>query len=600
MGGAFVPVRRRRARGGIPAAVRLAWSAVPLTVSVYCALTVVAGLGPVAAAAAVRTLFDGLAAGVSVVPAVAALAILGAALSILPPLRDSLRATLLREVAVSFLDRLYAAVDHLPGIARLEDPEFREELRAARESGRAGPGRIVDDLLSAAAAFLVMVGFLALLAVIHPQAAGLILLSAAVAVIPRLRSGAEPEWAALHTRRAAYFEELLTSVAAAKELRLLHLGDLFRSRMAREASAADRLRCERDLRELRTHAAFAVLAAALAGSGVLWGVVHVAKGRLGLGDLTVLMAAVVAMPLAGQALVRRIGSVSRAVEAYARFRSWADEPGRPDAAETAEAAGPVQVAGLAQGIELTDVWFRYAPDQPWVLRGVTLTIPCGQTVALVGLNGTGKSTLIKLLCRFYDPTLGSIRWDGRDIRRMRVDELRERIGAVFQDYVRYELSAAENIGVGDVATLGDPGRAHAAARLAGIHETVQALPGGYETRLSSAVLSGGQWQRIAMARAFLRDDRDLMILDEPASGLDAYAESELHQRFRQRRAGRTSVLVSHRLSAVRDADLIVVLADGKVAESGRHAELLARDGGYARLFRLQATGYMPDIAAEPA
>jgi ATP-binding cassette subfamily B protein len=527
-----------------------------------------------------------------VIPAVVALALLGAALSLLPPVRESLRTTLLREVAVRFLDRLYATVDHRPGIARLEDPEFRHELLTARESGRVGPGRIVDDLLCAAAAFLTLAGFLGLAAAVRPGPAVLILLAAAVAAVPRLRAPSDSEWAGVHSRRAAYFEELLTSVAAAKELRLLHLGDLFRARMHGEALAADRLRSECERRELRTHTAVAVLAATLAGGGLFWGVVDVADRQLAVADLTVLLAAVVAMPLSAQALARRVRSVRHEIAAYGRFRAWEDQPDLPEAAD----AGPV--GGLADGIELTDVWFRYAPDQPWVLRGVTLTIPCGQTVALVGLNGAGKSTLIKLLCRFYDPTLGSIRWDGRDIRHLKVEDLRSRIGAVFQDFMRYDLSAAENIGVGDVVTLGDAGRTQAAARLAGVHETVQALPAGYETRLSSSVLSGGQWQRIAMARAFLRADRDLMILDEPASGLDAYAESELHQRLRQRRVGRTSVLVSHRLGAVRDADLIVVLAEGKVAESGRHADLVAGDGGYARLFRLQATGYLPDTDRE--
>lgn len=594
MGGAFVPVRRRREHGGIVAAFGLAWSAVPSTVTVYCVLTIVAGLGPVAAAATVRILLDGLATGISVIPAVVALALLGAALSLLPPLRDALRATLLREVAVRFLDRLYAMVDHRPGIARLEDPEFRHELLAARESGRVGPGRIVDDLLCATAALLTFAGFGGLLAAVGPGPAVLILLAAVVAAVPRLRTPPQSEWAAVHTRRAAYFEELLTSVAAAKELRLLHLGDLFRARMNAEALAADRLRSESERRELRTHAAVAVLAAALAGAALLWCVVEVAARRLPIGDLTVFLAAVVAMPLSAQSLARRIRSVRHETTAYARFRAWPDEPDLPEAADAAP------VGGLTEGIELTDVWFRYAPDQPWVLRGVTFTIPCGQTVALVGLNGAGKSTLIKLLCRFYDPTLGSIRWDGRDIRHLKVDQLRARIGAVFQDFMRYDLSASENIGVGDLAVLGDAGRTHAAARLAGVHETLQALPAGYETRLSTSVLSGGQWQRIAMARAVLRDDRDLMILDEPASGLDAYAESELHQRLRERRAGRTSVLVSHRLSAVRDADLIVVLADGKVAESGRHADLVAGDGGYARLFRLQSAGYLPDTAREAA
>ena len=251
--------------------------------------------------------------------------------------------------------------------------------------------------------------------------------------------------------------------------------------------------------------------------------------------------------------------------------------------------------------------FRYAPDQPWVLRGVDLVLPRGCAVALVGLNGAGKSTLVKLLCRFYDPTRGAVLWDGIDVRELPVEQLRERIGVLFQDFMQYDLSAAENIGVGDVATLGDREPVVAAARRAGAHETLAALPRGYDTLLSrlffdetdrndpetGVLLSGGQWQRVALARTLLRDRRDLLILDEPSSGLDAEAEHEVHRQLREHREGRTSVLISHRLGAVRDADRIVVLAGGRVVEQGRHEELLAEDRTYARLFRLQADGYRP-------
>jgi len=240
-----------------------------------------------------------------------------------------------------------------------------------------------------------------------------------------------------------------------------------------------------------------------------------------------------------------------------------------------------------------------------VLRGVNLTIPHGHALALVGLNGAGKSTMVKLLCRFYDPDRGAILWDGVDLRDVPVDDLRAKIGAVFQDYMCYDLSAAENIGLGDVSVMEDRERVVAAARRAGAHDIVAGLPRGYDTFLSrmffdeadredpetGVLLSGGQWQRLALARAFLRDRRDLMILDEPSSGLDAEAEHEVHSSLRRHRDGATSVLISHRLGAVRDASAIAVLAEGRVAELGSHDELIASGGEYARLFRLQASGY---------
>jgi ATP-binding cassette subfamily B protein len=213
--------------------------------------------------------------------------------------------------------------------------------------------------------------------------------------------------------------------------------------------------------------------------------------------------------------------------------------------------------------------------------------------------------VIKLLCRFYDPTRGSIRWDGVDLREMNPAELRSRIGAIFQDYMEYDLSAAENVGVGDRDALDDRSRITVAAQRADAHDIITTLPYGYETLLSrifldsanaadprnGVLLSGGQWQRIALARAFMRDQRDLMILDEPSAGLDAQAEHEIHERLRTHRAGGTSLLVSHRLAAVRDADTIVVLADGRVGEQGTHDQLMAAHGRYAHLFGLQARGY---------
>jgi ATP-binding cassette subfamily B protein len=263
---------------------------------------------------------------------------------------------------------------------------------------------------------------------------------------------------------------------------------------------------------------------------------------------------------------------------------------------------------LREGIELRDVWFRYSPDAPWALRGVSLTIPQGRATALVGRNGSGKSTLIKLLCRFYDPERGAVYWDGVDVRELDPASLRERITAVFQDFVEYDLTAAENIGVGDVTGIDDQERIRAAARRADIDDELSGLPAGYRTLLSrmfmteadredpttGVVLSGGQWQRLAVARAFMRDQRDLMILDEPSAGLDAEAEYQIHDGLHRHRQGRTSVLISHRMGSIRDADHILVLNDGALVEQGTHSQLREAGGTYARLFSLQASGYLED------
>lgn len=595
MCGAFVPVRRRpglaRSGGDLRAAVQLAWCANPPAMLVYCVLLALTGAGPVAAAILIRRLVDGLVAGSPVLTAAAALAAVGLVLSLIAPVRGYVRDQVLRSAAARSLDRLYAHSARLAGLARLEDPRFQQDLRLIRESAAAGAGRVADDVLSAGAAAVSVAGLFGVLCGVHRGWGVLVVLAGFAAAAARHRFAPDPSGgASASAERQAYFGSLLTSAAAAKEVRLLRLGDFFRSRMRSEtAYAGDGSRRAR--RQLSAHVIGAGLAAIIGGAALVWAAVRVNVGGLGVGDFAVVAIAVAVIPRSAQATVRRIVSARHALAAFGRQRALeAAEPDLP------EPSAPIAVPALTVGIELTDVWFRYAPDRPWVLRGVTFTIPYGQTVALVGLNGAGKSTLIKLLCRFYDPTLGTIRWDGHDLRRLRVDELRTRIGAVFQDFMRYDLSAAENIGLGDVGTLtgaGEPEKVRWAARLAGVHETVQALPLGYDTPLTPTALSGGQWQRIATARAFLRGEPDLMILDEPASGLDAYAESELHQRFRDWRAGRTGVLVSHRLAAVRDADLIIVLADGKVAESGRHADLLAKDGRYAHLFRLQAAGYTP-------
>jgi ATP-binding cassette subfamily B protein len=269
-------------------------------------------------------------------------------------------------------------------------------------------------------------------------------------------------------------------------------------------------------------------------------------------------------------------------------------PGRPE---------PLPVPGrLAQSIRVRDLEFGYpGVDRP-VLKGVTLELPAGSVVALVGENGAGKTTLAKLLCRFYRPTAGDIRVDGLDYLRFDVQHWRERVAAAFQDYARFELLARETVGVGDLPRLDDRMAVGVAIERAGAADLPGRLPHGLDTQLGTEwaggiELSGGQWQKLALGRAMMREQPLLLVLDEPTASLDAQAEHELFERYAaaaRRSAGDSgtiTLLVSHRFSTVRMADLIVVLEDGRIREQGSHAELMARGGVYAELYELQARAY---------
>jgi ATP-binding cassette, subfamily B, bacterial len=248
-----------------------------------------------------------------------------------------------------------------------------------------------------------------------------------------------------------------------------------------------------------------------------------------------------------------------------------------------------------QGLEFRHVWFRYPGREDWALRDLSLVIAPGEKLALVGQNGAGKTTLIKLLTRLYDPTQGEILLDGVDLREYDPDELRKRIGVIFQDFVKYQLTAKENIGFGQIDQLDDDERLASSAERGGADEVLAELPQGIDTMLGrwfekGHELSGGQWQKIALSRAFMRDG-EVLVLDEPTAALDAEREYEIFQRFRDLTAGKIAVLISHRFSTVRMADRIAVIENGQITEYGSHDELLALGGTYARLFEMQAEGY---------
>jgi ATP-binding cassette subfamily B protein len=266
--------------------------------------------------------------------------------------------------------------------------------------------------------------------------------------------------------------------------------------------------------------------------------------------------------------------------------------------EVPEAPKALPAASAAEeGIRFEGVGFRYPGKDTWALRGLDLFVPRGQSLALVGHNGAGKTTFIKLLTRLYEPTEGRILLDGKDLAEWDPDVLRARVGVVFQDYNQYQLAVRDNVGLGSVDHRDDEPRMRRAIDRGGATDVVASLRDGLDTQLGrwfkdGAELSGGQWQKVALSRAFMREEADVLVLDEPTAALDAEAEHAVFERFKRLAAGRTSILISHRFPTVRMADKIVVLEGGRIQEQGTHDELVAQGGRYAHLFSLQAQGYL--------
>jgi ATP-binding cassette subfamily B protein len=593
---------------GAVAAARLAFLARPRAAAGFLVTAVLGGAAPVAVAWLTKVVLDRIGDGHPLVGPVVLLMAIGIVVACLPHAERYLRAEIERAVGLLARDRLFGALERLRGLAKLEDPAFHDRLQLAVDSGRISPPTVLAGAVDLVRGGLTVAGFAVSLLLINPLVTVFVLaggIPVAVAEFAMARKRARMLWEIEPwQRREMFYAMLLAGTRAAHEIRVFGLGRFFRSRMVRELGAINRAERRVDRREVRVQGLLAVLSAGIAGTGLVWVAQAAAAGRVSVGDVVVFVAAVSAVQLA---VATGVDQAARIHQSALLFRHYLAVVGVPPDLPVPPA--PRQVPALSGCIEFRDVWFRYGEEHPWVLRGVSLTIPAGSAVALVGHNGAGKSTLVKLLCRLYDPDRGAVLWDGVDLRDTDPDALRDRIGVVFQDYVNYDLPAAENIALGDLTALGDEPRLRAAAVSAGVHDTLAALPRGYDTMLSrmftdsadrddpdtGVVLSGGQWQRLALARAFLREGRDLLVLDEPSSGLDAEAEHDMHTRLRAHRARRTSVLISHRLGAVRDADLIAVLDDGRITELGDHAGLVALGGTYARLYRLQSRGYLEEV-----
>jgi ATP-binding cassette subfamily B protein len=388
-------------------------------------------------------------------------------------------------------------------------------------------------------------------------------------------------------RWTRYYDTMLTHSAVAAELRLFDLGSHFQSvyQGLRQRLRAERLRLSRDQGLARLGAS--LVAVLISGTVMVWMVWQVLQGLATLGDLALFYQAFSRGQNLMRSLLGNVGQIySNSLFLGNLFEFLELEPQIVDPPKPLPASST-----LKEGIHFRRIRFCYPGSERVVLHDFDLTIPAGQIVAIVGPNGAGKSTLLKLLCRFYDPEAGSIELDRCNIRHLSLDDLHRQITVLFQWPVFYHATAGQNIAVGDLKASPGVFEIEAAARGAGAHEFIARLPRGYDTLLGKwfadgTELSGGEWQRIALARAFLRQ-APIVVLDEPTSFMDSWAEAKWLARFRTLVEGRTAIIITHRFTTAMQADMIHVMDEGQIVESGSHAELLAQAGLYAQSWRTQ-------------
>ncbi|MGJ7459002.1 ABC transporter ATP-binding protein [Halomonas sp. RA08-2] len=500
-----------------------------------------------------------------------------------------LRALLGQKVNVMILEKAGTL-----SLAQFEDSEFYDKLTRARREASIRPLGLVNKTFGLAQNGISLISFGVLLVQFSPWA----LLILAVGALPVFLSEAKFSgdafrlfrWRSPQTRMQMYLETVLAREDSIKEVKLFGLEPLL---LARYRKIFDTLYGEdRRLTIRRESWGFGLgLLGTLAFYGAYaWVVVETISGGLTLGEMTMYL---MVFKQGQAALSASLTSVSGMYEDNLYLSNLYEYLEQPVAAQVGTLT---QGARPGDGIRFENVGFTYPGAETPALFGISLHLPPGESLALVGANGSGKTTLIKLLTRLYEPGEGRILLDGSDLREWDVQALRRRIGVIFQDFVRYQLKVGENLGAGDVAAFDDEARWQEAARRGLADDFIASMPGGYHTQLGrwfkgGQELSGGQWQKIALSRAYMRESADILVLDEPTAAMDAAAEAAVFADFRKHSHNKMTMLISHRFSTVRAADQILVIDGGEILEQGNHESLMAANGRYARLFRLQAKGY---------
>lgn len=479
-------------------------------------------------------------------------------------------------------------------LKHFEQSEYQDKLERARRQA-SSRSTVISQVFGQAQAMITAVALATGLFVYAPLLILMLAISLAPAVWGEFRFNRLAYWISHHRsperRQLEYLRQIGASADSAKEVKLFGLGDFLSGRfrdLSQQILKENTALSIKRAWQTGALAAISTLTYYAAYAYIVW---RTLNGEFSIGDLVFLASSF--NQLNGYLQQILIGFTQIAGQSLYLDDLFSFFEIRPTILDPA-VPRPFP-AVLQQGLVFENVGFRYPGSERWAVRHLNFTIPAGETLALVGENGAGKTTIVKLLTRLYDPDEGRILVDGIDLRDFATADLRTHISAIFQDFLRYSFSAADNIGVGRIADTSDRQRIIAAAEQSLADPVIRRLPEGYDqmlgrTFLKGQDLSGGEWQKLAIARAYMRDAR-IVILDEPTAALDARAEAEVFERFKSLAEGTTAVLISHRFSTVRMADRIVVLADGAVSEAGTHAELMAAKGRYAELFELQAAGY---------
>ena len=584
--------------------VRLVWESAPSWTLAALAFLVAQAAIPLLSLYLLKLLVDTVTAGVTaadrsaafervvlLVAAAAGVAALGAACRSAAALVNEVQGLVVTDRMLDILHAKSIDVDY----GYYEDSRYFDSLHQAQQQAPWRPTRIVSGLMRVGQGALSLLAIGGLLFTFHWSVGVILLLVVIPGTLARIKyASLFFEWyrsRAERERMAGYLSGLLVEPAPAKEVRLFGLGSRFLARFNELREGLRRERVEmatrRSLSEFWTE-----LAATLAVFGAYAFIASQAlRGLVTVGALVMYIEAFRRAQGALQEMLAGFGVLfedNLFLSSFDEFLGIGNRVTQP--------AQPTPVPRrLRSGIAFEDVDFVYPNSSRKALNGVSLTVGPGETVALVGANGSGKTTVIKLLCRLYDPTGGRITLDGIDLRSFDIAELRRTIAVLFQDFVRYDLSARENIALGDVAAPPDSAAIVAAATRAGVHDVIEGLSAGYDTLLGKRLgegdqLSTGEWQKLALARTFVRD-APILVLDEPTSAIDPEAERDVVEGFRALVEHRAGIVISHRLSTVTWVNRIYVLDGGRVVESGPHQELLRRGGVYARLFEAQAQFY---------